>query len=78
MAVKRALLFRAGERGSTCAAMEVAIEHGEDGREGSMRGIRECTSPATVEVHRTHFCADCGNAIARSSNVAVVSRISRQ
>jgi hypothetical protein len=75
VAVKRGLVFRAGERGSTCAAMEVAIERGTEGREGSMRGIRECTSPATVEIHRTHFCDDCGDAIARSSNVAVVDRI---
>jgi hypothetical protein len=82
MAVQRALMFTAGSVGPTCAAMEVAIERGTDGREGTIRGIGECDKPTAVLVIatgtgvKTGFCADCGDAIAHSSDVGVVvSRI---
>jgi hypothetical protein len=75
VAVTRALMFRAGERGMLCSAYMVAIERGSEDRKGTIRKIGDCINPATVEVHRTNFCADCGDAIARSSDVAVVERI---
>ena len=66
MAVRRALVYRAGTVGLVCAAYEVAIEAGAEGREGSMRLIRRCTEPATVMVHGTRFCATCAEQIAAS------------
>jgi hypothetical protein len=78
MAVKRALVFRAGTRGLICAALEVAIDQGTEIRQGTMRGIGECTKPATVIVHNTGFCEEHGEQIARSRNVSVVDRIIRK
>lgn len=77
MAVKRALVFRAGTVGLICAAFEVAIERGTEGREGSIRPIRECTELATVMVQGTRFCAGCAEQLARSPNVSVVRAIQR-
>jgi len=77
MAVKRALVYRMGAKGPQCAATEVAIERGTKGAEGSIRPIRDCKKSATVEVKGTGFCADCGNAVAASSDVSVVRQITR-
>jgi hypothetical protein len=76
-------MFTAGSVEPTCAAFEVAIERGTDGREGTMRGIRNCDKPTAVIVIatetgvRTGFCADCGDAVARGTDVGVVARIKR-
>jgi hypothetical protein len=81
MAVKRALVYRAGTVGLICAAFEVAIERGTEGREGSIRPIRECTNPATELLvtgeTSTRFCAGCAEQIARSPNTSVVRAIQR-
>lgn len=46
--MKRALVFRVGAAGPTCAATEVAIEKGTLSKPGSLRPIGACTKPATV------------------------------
>jgi hypothetical protein len=81
MAVKRALVYRAGSVGLVCAAFEVAIERGTEGREGTIRPIRECTELATelwvTGDTSTGFCAGCAEVIARSPNTSVVRAIQR-
>jgi hypothetical protein len=77
MAVKRALIYRAGHNGPGCAAAEVAIEPATKGNQGSIRGIRNCKKPATVVIKGTAFCADCGTAVSRSSEISVVRQIRR-
>jgi hypothetical protein len=78
---KRALVFRAGTVGLICAAFEVEIERGTEGREGSIRPIRECTNLATELLvtgeTSTRFCAGCAEQIARSPNTSVVRAIQR-
>jgi hypothetical protein len=66
MAVQRALVYRAGTVGLVCAAHEVAIEAGAEGREGSMRPVRQCTELASVMLNGTRFCATCAEQIAAS------------
>lgn len=63
MAERRALVFKAGTVGLICAAYEVAIERGIEGREGSIRLVRECTELATVMVDGTRFCAVCAELV---------------
>jgi hypothetical protein len=78
MAVQRALVFTAGNLGPTCSAVEVAIERGTAGHPGTVRAVRNCDKPSAVIVTatgtgvRTAFCAECGDAIARSTDVGVV------
>jgi hypothetical protein len=78
MAVKRALVFRAGSVGPTCAATDVAIEKGTLANPGTLRPIRECTNPATVLWKGTGFCVECRDVIRRSSSIGVVQSIQRK
>jgi hypothetical protein len=77
MAVKRALVFRAGQRGLVCAAYEVAIEQGSEDREGTIRPIRQCPNPATVEWQKTGLCADCAEVL-QTAEISVVKNIERR
>jgi hypothetical protein len=61
VAVKRALLFRIGSNGLTCAAYEVAIEQATEHSKGTIRPIRDCPKPATEVVKNTGLCADCAD-----------------
>jgi hypothetical protein len=73
MAVKRALVYRAGSGvGSTCGAYEVAIERGGRGQTGTMRALGRCTEPPTVTLNGTGLCVDCRDVIQRSTEVHVV------
>jgi hypothetical protein len=74
MAVKRAILFRAGTRGLTCAAYEVVIERGSQDRKGTIRPVRDCPNPTTEVVKGTGLCDDCA-AIYRNAEIQVVSRV---
>jgi hypothetical protein len=77
VAVKRALVFRAGSNGPTCAAYEVAIERGSRGREGTIRPIRHCTNPATVDWQGTGLCVGCRDMVQRSA-ISVAHKIERR
>jgi hypothetical protein len=77
MAVERALVFRAGTRRPTCAAFEVAIEEGSRGQVGRMRGIRQCTNPATVIWMGTGLCVGCRDLI-EQSDISVARDIGRR
>jgi hypothetical protein len=77
MAVERALVFRAGSNGPTCAAYEVAIEPGSRDRPGRMRPIRHCTNPATVQWKGTGLCVGCRDLVERSE-ISVARHIERQ
>lgn len=72
MAVKRALLFRMGTQGLTCAAYEVAIEPGTETHKGTIRPVRDCTKPATEVVQETGLCADCADVLRRSPQISVL------
>jgi hypothetical protein len=73
MAVKRALVYRAGNGvGSTCGAYEVAIERGSRGQAGTMRALGRCTKPPTVTLNRTRLYVDCRDVIQCSTDVHVV------
>jgi hypothetical protein len=76
MAVQRALMFRAGTKGLICAAFEVAIERGSEDREGTIRLVRECPNPATVEWQGTGLCADCAELL-QHAEISVVRNIKR-
>jgi hypothetical protein len=78
MAVKRALVFRAGSSGPTCAAYEVAIERGGRGRQGTIRPIRHCTNPATVTWRGTGLCAGCHDVIQQSPEISVARHLEQQ
>lgn len=52
-------MFKAGQRGLFCAAYEVAIERGDQDREGSIRPIQQCPNLATELWRNTGLCADC-------------------
>jgi hypothetical protein len=75
MAVKRALLFRVGTVGLTCAAYEVAIERGSEDQEGSIRPVRDCTNPTEHIVQGTGLCTDCATIYCRTTQIEVVQRI---
>jgi hypothetical protein len=76
MAVNRALVFRAGSNGPTCAAYEVAIEPGSLRQPGRMRVIRHCTNPATVAWKGTGLCAGCRDVVQRSE-ISVARKIGK-
>jgi hypothetical protein len=76
MAVKRALVYRAGTVGLICAAYEVEIDGGDQDREGSITPVRDCTSLATelwvAGGTVTRLCAPCRDLIAASPSVGTV------
>jgi len=77
MAVKRALLFRMGSQGLICAAYEVAFEPSTETRQGTIRGVRDCTKQATEVVNGTGLCSDCADILRRSSQLSTVRHISK-
>jgi hypothetical protein len=77
MAVRRALVFRAGQVGLICAAYEVELEPGTELRAGAVRLVRDCTSIATERLEgadgsQTGLCAPCRDLIAASTSVGIV------
>jgi hypothetical protein len=76
MAVKRALVFRAGTVGLICAAYEVEIDRGGQDRQGSIRPVRDCTNLATERWEAngtvTGLCGTCRDAVAASPSVGTV------
>jgi hypothetical protein len=77
MAVKRALMFRAGTVGLICAASEVEITSGGQDRPGTIRPVRDCTNLATELVEgadgcQTGLCAPCRDLIVGSQSVGRV------
>jgi hypothetical protein len=80
MGTQRALMFRVGTAGLTCAAYEVAIERGSQDREGTIRPVRDCGKPATELIERTALCADCApifRLAIDAGRVKVVQRIEK-
>jgi hypothetical protein len=77
MAIKRMLVYRAGTVGLICAAFEAAAEPGYETSPGTLRPIRECSNLPTVMLNGTRFCESCADAISRSSNVGVVTKVTR-
>ena len=77
MAVKRALVFRAGTVGMICAAYEVAMESATEHHPGTITPIRSCTNPATELLEgedgcQTGLCAPCRDLIVASLEVSRV------
>lgn len=77
MAVKRALVFRVGIAGPTCAASEVAIEKGTLSKPGSLRPIGACTKPATAmwkapDGSLTGLCVEHRDQVQRSSSIGAI------
>ena len=73
MAVKRALVFRAGTVGLICAAYEVEIEGGGQDRPGTIRQVRDCINLATERWEAngtvTGLCATCRDAVVASPSI---------
>jgi hypothetical protein len=77
VAGKRALLFRAGTVGLICAAYEVEIRSGTEGRAGSIEPVRDCTNLATellegADGNKTRLCAPCRDLIVASLSISRV------
>ena len=80
VAVRRALMFRIGSQGLTCAAYEVAIEAGTEDREGTIRPVRDCPNPVAEVVSNTGLCADCASMFRtamETGNVRVAEKIDK-
>jgi hypothetical protein len=77
MAVKRALMFRMGSQGLTCAAYEVAVEPGTEVSKGTIKPVRDCTKPATEVVKETGLCSDCAAILRKSPQLSVVRQTRR-
>jgi hypothetical protein len=76
MAIRRAVVFRVGTVGLICAAYEVAIERGTEGREGTIRPIRDCSKPTTVMLQAkdrslTGLCDDCADTALSKPNLGL-------
>ena len=72
MALKRAIAFRAGTVGLTCAAFEVTIERGTEIKAGVIRGVTDCPEPATEIEDQTGFCAKHADWHRRSQDVSII------
>ena len=72
MALKRAIAFRSGSVGLTCAAFEVTIERGTEIKAGVIRGVTDCPEPATEIEEQTAFCAKHAQWYRRSKTVSVI------
>ena len=72
MATQRAIAFRAGSIGLTCAAFEVTIEKGTEIRAGVIQSVTDCPEPATEVEENTGFCAKHAKWYRQSADVAVI------
>ena len=77
MAVKRALLFRMGDRGLFCAAYEVAFEPGTESHKGTIRGTSDCTKLATEIEQDTGLCAEHAAIVRKSPQLSAVRHIGK-
>ena len=72
MARQRAIAFRAGSIGLTCAAFEVTIEKGTEIRAGVIQSVTDCPEPTTEVEESTGFCAKHADWYRRSADVAII------
>jgi hypothetical protein len=72
MATQRAIAFRQGSIGLTCAAFEVTIERATEIRAGVIQSVTDCPEPTTEIEESTGFCATHADWYRRSADVAVI------
>jgi hypothetical protein len=72
MPTQRAIAFRKGSIGLTCAAFEVVIEKGTEIKTGVIQSVTDCPEPTTEMEEDTGFCAKHADWYRHSRDVSVI------